>query len=69
MTPLTDPEFNRRQSERVEELLSRRMREMSHPDFVELLRSALRQDEWLLSLHGAVLGFGAGLVHLGIFGV
>jgi hypothetical protein len=69
MTPLTDPEFNRRQSERVEELLSRRMREMSRPDFVELLRSAMRQDEWLLYRHGAVLGFGAGLVHLAIFGV
>ena len=69
MTPLTDPEFNRRQSERVEELLSGRMREMSHRDFVELLRSAMRQDEWLLYLHGAVLGFGAGVVHLAIFGV
>ena len=69
MTPLTDPEFNRRQSDRVEELLGRRMREMSYPDFVELLRSAIRQDEWLLYLHGAVLGFGAGLVHLAIFGV
>jgi uncharacterized membrane protein YheB (UPF0754 family) len=69
MTPLTDPEFNRRQSERVEELLSARMREMSYPDFVELLRSAIREDEWLLYLHGAVLGFGAGLIHLAIFGV
>jgi uncharacterized membrane protein YheB (UPF0754 family) len=69
MTPLTDPDFNRRQSERVEELLSDRMREMSHPDFSELLRSAIREDEWLLYLHGAVLGFGAGLVHLAIFGV
>jgi uncharacterized membrane protein YheB (UPF0754 family) len=69
MTPLTDPEFNRRQAERVEELLSGRMREMSYPDFVELLRSAIREDEWLLYLHGAVLGFGAGLVHLAIFGV
>jgi uncharacterized membrane protein YheB (UPF0754 family) len=69
MTPLTDPEFNRSQSERVEELLSGRMREMSYPDFVELLRSAIREDEWLLYLHGAVLGFGAGLVHLAIFGV
>jgi uncharacterized membrane protein YheB (UPF0754 family) len=69
MTPLRDPEFNRRQSERVEELLSRRMREMSYPDFVELLRSAIREDEWLLYLHGAILGFGAGLVHLAIFGV
>jgi hypothetical protein len=69
MTPLNDPEFNRRQSQRVEELLGRRMRKMSYPDFVELLRSAIRQDEWLLYLHGAVLGFGAGLVHLAIFGV
>jgi len=69
MTPLTDPDFSRRQSERIEELLSGRMREMSYPDFVELLRSAIREDEWLLYLHGAVLGFGAGLVHLAIFGV
>jgi hypothetical protein len=29
----------------------------------------MREDEWLLVLHGAVLGFGAGLVHLAIFGV
>jgi uncharacterized membrane protein YheB (UPF0754 family) len=69
MTPLTDPEFSRRQSDRIEELLSGRMREMAYPDFVELLRSAIREDEWLLYLHGAVLGFGAGLLHLAIFGV
>ena len=69
MTPLTDPEFSARQSERIEELLSDRMREMSYRDFSELLRSAIREDEWLLYLHGAVLGFGAGLLHLAIFGV
>jgi uncharacterized membrane protein YheB (UPF0754 family) len=69
MTPLSDPEFTARQSERIEELLSDRMRAMSYPDFSELLRSAIREDEWLLYLHGAVLGFGAGLVHLAIFGV
>jgi hypothetical protein len=45
------------------------MREMSYPDFVELLRSAITEDEWMLNAHGAVLGFGAGLVHLAIFGV
>ena len=39
------------------------------PDFAEMLRSAMREDEWLLLLHGAVLGFGAGLLHLAIFGV
>jgi hypothetical protein len=42
---------------------------MSSADFSELLRSAMREDEWLLLLHGAVLGFGAGLLHLAIFGV
>ena len=45
------------------------MRELPPADFAEMLRSAMREDEWLLFLHGAVLGFGAGLVHLAIFGV
>jgi uncharacterized membrane protein YheB (UPF0754 family) len=69
MTPLTDPEFNRRQSAAVRELITDRMRELPHADFSELLRSAMREDEWLLLLHGAVLGFLAGCIHLLIFGV
>lgn len=69
MTPLTDPEFNRRQSEAVRRLIAGRMLEMAPVDFAEMLRSAMREDEWLLLLHGAVLGFFAGLVHLAIFGV
>ena len=60
ITPLTDPEFNRRQAEPVRELFARRMRELPSADFAELLRSAMREDEWLLVLHGAVLGFGGG---------
>jgi len=68
MTPLADPQFNRHQSAAVRELVARRMREMPASDFAELLRSAMREDEWLLLLHGAVLGFGAGLLHLLIFG-
>jgi hypothetical protein len=50
-------------------LIADRMRTLAPTDFVEMLRSATREDEWLLYAHGAVLGFGAGLVHLGIFGV
>ncbi len=69
MSPLTDPEFNRRQSAAVRELIAERMRELPHDDFSELLRSAMREDEWLLLLHGAVLGFVAGCIHLLIFGV
>jgi uncharacterized membrane protein YheB (UPF0754 family) len=69
MTPFSDAEFNRRQSERIRQLFAERMRELPNRDFVELLRSAIKQDEWMLYAHGAVLGFGAGLLHLAIFGV
>jgi uncharacterized membrane protein YheB (UPF0754 family) len=69
MTPLLDEEFNREQAKQVHALIAKRMRELPAPDFAEMLRAAMREDEWLLVLHGAVLGFGAGLVHLAIFGV
>jgi uncharacterized membrane protein YheB (UPF0754 family) len=68
MEPLSDPEFNREQSAAVRELITDRMREMSPDDFSDMLRTVMREDEWLLYLHGAVLGFGAGLLHLLIFG-
>ncbi|MCW2966707.1 MAG: hypothetical protein JWM71_479 [Solirubrobacteraceae bacterium] len=68
ITPLSDPDFNRRQGVAVRRLVSERMREMPAADFTEMLRTAIREDEWLLYLHGAVLGFGAGLIHLALFG-
>lgn len=68
LTPLKDPEFNRRQGIAVRGLVAERMRQMAPVDFTEMLRTAIKEDEWLLYLHGAVLGFGGGLVHLAIFG-
>jgi uncharacterized membrane protein YheB (UPF0754 family) len=68
MTPMQDPDFNRVQSKRIRELIRDRMREMSHKDFSEMLRTVIKEDEWLLYLHGAVLGFGGGLIHLAVFG-
>ena len=68
MTPLEDQEFNARQSEAIEVLIAERMQEMSAADFSEMLRTVIKEDEWLLYLHGAVLGFGGGLIHLAIFG-
>jgi uncharacterized membrane protein YheB (UPF0754 family) len=68
MVPLSDPEFSRSQSAAMRKLISERMREMARKDFAEMLRTATREDEWLLLLHGAVLGFAGGLVHLAIFG-
>jgi uncharacterized membrane protein YheB (UPF0754 family) len=68
MGTLTDPEFSRTQSATMRKLIAERMREMRPGDFAEMLRTATREDEWLLLLHGAVLGFAGGLVHLAIFG-
>ena len=67
MTPLTDPEFNRRRAAPVKALLTDRMRDMPPADFSEMLRSAMREDEWLLLLHGAALGVVGGLAHLVLF--
>jgi uncharacterized membrane protein YheB (UPF0754 family) len=63
----SDPEFSRSQSATMRKLIGERMREMAGADFAEMLRTATREDEWLLLLHGAVLGLAGGLIHLGIF--
>ena len=68
MTPLEDEAFNERQSAEIEALIDERMQQMSSQDFSEMLRTVIKEDEWLLYLHGAVLGFGGGLIHLAIFG-
>ena len=68
MESLTDPEFSRGQSAAMRKLITDRMRAMAPNDFAELLRTATREDEWLLLAHGAVLGFAGGLIHLAIFG-
>jgi uncharacterized membrane protein YheB (UPF0754 family) len=68
MTPLTDPDLNEQQTSRVHELIEPRIKELNGYDFSELLRSATREDEWLLLAHGGVLGLVGGLLHLAIFG-
>lgn len=66
--PLRDEEFNRRQSESIRTMISEKMAEMPPAEFSEMLRTAMREDEWLLYLHGAVLGLAGGLLHLLVFG-
>lgn len=65
----SDTALNRSQSGKIRRFVAKRMHQLDLADFNELLRSAIKQDEWLLFVHGAVLGFGAGLLHLAIFGV
>jgi uncharacterized membrane protein YheB (UPF0754 family) len=68
MEPLTDPGFNRQQSEKVRSLLAERLAKLSPPEFAEMLRSAMEEDEWLLIFIGSVLGFVAGWIQLAILG-
>lgn len=62
-----DPEFNRQRQSKIGAFLATQMDKLSLDDFNELLRSAVKQDEWLLFVHGAVLGAVGGLAHLLIF--
>lgn len=68
LAPLADPEFSRQQNAGIHRLIASRVALLPPREFSHMLRDASEDDEWLLLLHGAVLGFGAGLVHLAIFG-
>jgi hypothetical protein len=65
--PLADPGLNERQGAKLRSLFVERMREMPSEDFSDMLRSAIRQDEWLLLAHGGVLGIVGGAAHLLLF--
>lgn len=64
-----EPAFNKQQSDRIYTFVATQMRALGPGDFVEMLRSAIKQDEWLLFVHGGALGLLAGFLHLAIFGV
>jgi uncharacterized membrane protein YheB (UPF0754 family) len=68
ITPFRDPGFSKRQSEKIRVLFAHRTRELPPRDFVEMLRAAIKEDEWMLYAHGAVMGFAGGVAHLLIFG-
>ena len=68
-TVFNDAQFNRRQAGKIYTFIAAQMRKMGPDDFVEMLRSAIKQDEWLLFFHGGALGLFAGFLHLAIFGV
>ena len=63
-----DEEFRQSQAEKVDRLCTQKLQELPPKDFVHLLYSAIEQDAWLLYLHGGLLGFVVGGVHLAVFG-
>ena len=64
--PLRDPEFNEERSEAIRALITGRIRNLPPRDFVGLLRPAFVEDEWMLVLLGAALGFVAGWIQLAV---
>ena len=69
ITPFRDPEFSRRQSEKIRALVAQRTKELAPRDFVEMMRAAIKEDEWMLYAHGAAMGLSGGFLHLWLFGV
>lgn len=64
MTALQDTEFSEERSEAIRTLLYERMLELPADDYAAMLHTAFEEDEWLLILIGAVLGFIAGWLQL-----
>ena len=64
ITPFKDAEFSRQQSEKIRVLIAARTRELPPKDFVEMMRSAIKEDEWMLYAHGAIMGLAGGFIHL-----
>lgn len=69
VVPLRDAAFSAHQSRHVHRLIAERGRSLPAPVFIQMMRAAIKEDEWLLYAHGAIMGFLGGLVHLWIFGV
>jgi uncharacterized membrane protein YheB (UPF0754 family) len=68
LMPFKDPEFSARQADKIRRLVAERTKELPPRDFVEMMRSAIKEDEWMLYAHGAIMGLGGGILHLMIFG-
>lgn len=69
LVPFRDKEFSAQQAEKIRVLVAERTRDLPPRDFVDMMRSAIREDEWMLYAHGAIMGAAGGFLHLLVFGV
>ncbi len=67
ITPFRDPVFSKKQAEKIRVLIARRTKELPPREFVEMMRAAIKEDEWMLYAHGAIMGAAGGILHLGFF--
>ena len=69
LTPFQDAAFSARQAARIKELVAVRTKELPPRDFVEMMRAAIKEDEWMLYAHGAIMGAAGGFLHFIVFEV
>jgi uncharacterized membrane protein YheB (UPF0754 family) len=67
LTPFRDAVFSRRQAARIQSLVAERTKELPPADFVEMMRAAIKEDEWMLYAHGAIMGLAGGFLHYLVF--
>lgn len=67
LVPFQDAAFSGQQAVRIRELVARRTAELPPEDFVEMMRAAIKEDEWMLYAHGAIMGLAGGFLHWAIF--
>jgi hypothetical protein len=67
LTPFQDADFSRQQAARIQTLVAMRTKELPPRDFVEMMRAAIKEDEWMLYAHGAIMGLAGGFLHYFIF--
>lgn len=64
LQPVQDARFNRDRAQVIEKIFSERMKLMSPKEFQDLLRPAFEEDEWIVIVMGAIMGFVAGWIQL-----
>ncbi|MEU0316066.1 hypothetical protein [Nocardioides sp. NPDC006273] len=67
LTPLRDAAFSQQQSCNIRRLIADRCRALPPRTFVEMMRAAIKEDEWLLYAHGAIMGLAGGFLHVAVF--
>lgn len=67
LTPLRDAAFSQQQSCNIRRLIAERCRALPPRTFVEMMRAAIKEDEWLLYAHGAIMGLAGGFLHVAVF--
>ena len=63
LTPFKDAAFSAQQADRIRELVATRTKELAPADFVDMMRAAIKEDEWMLYAHGAIMGAAGGFLH------